>query len=236
MTPGWAVLRAIAAGERELGRHRRPKLLRAERTRILAGDYSPLIRLLEPAFTPGQRVVVSWTRPTKTSDEKGNVSAPPPAPLLVLEITAKIRKRTGEWAVRFNVEDFRETKRLLRSKPPVHDYELMKRDAEKPPTAEEIARAREESAYTSNPGSSIDHLDAVGDDELKRDRLKREVAMVNSQRFGRQTKVAEKLRLERKLANAVRRGAEIQTRVIRVRLMKVEDEIRAVDRRLDRAA
>lgn len=140
--------------------HSRGALHKHERTRILGGDHSAIVRELEPHFEAGSTHVLSWTRPRGSIDpERRMVIKPPPEPLLWIVIRKVIPHRNGTWRVRYDVFDRRMRMRLIRRKPPAQPVE---------DGGEDSADAREESAYTTNPKEAADHLDAVDDASLQR--------------------------------------------------------------------
>lgn len=155
------------------------KLTREERDRILAGDVTPLVREDEPECKPGDKIILKWSRSSRHVDHRAleeeqrrrgekhlpaevvrrHVSVAPPAPLVILTVTAKRRHKKGGWRVIYDFADLRQTPRLPRRVPPTR---AQKNDAERPPlTDAEIAKASEESNYTSSPREAADDLDAV---------------------------------------------------------------------------
>lgn len=138
------------------------KLARHQRTRLFAGDTSPLTFEAKPTCKVGDRYVISWSQPKPTFDaETGKVVEYDKEPTLWITVTRVVRRARGGWTVRFDIVDRRQPRRLLRGVPPFSDPERARQDELMPPTADETRDAAEESAYTANPGSSIDHLDAV---------------------------------------------------------------------------
>lgn len=130
---------------------------RAERARILAGDTSPLIRAEEPELTEGQRIVLARSRESRSADpQTGRVIVTPPLELFAITVNRIRRRAAGDWSVRFDVEDYRESVRLVRRKPPA-----LREGDYREPSAAEIERAALDSAYTSNPRAALDHLEAV---------------------------------------------------------------------------
>lgn len=150
--------------ERWARAHKHPGVHRHEATRILAGDYSPIVRELRPGLEAGQVCVLAKTReqrqaitdPHDPLKLTGEVAVAPPRPLFEIVIREPVRHRSGVWRVPFDVLDRRDPSRLVRRKPP------SKREGEYvEPTPEEIEQAREESAYTTNSIEAVDHLDSV---------------------------------------------------------------------------
>lgn len=141
---------------------RAAKVHQWERSVILAGDLSPIVRELKPAFTEGQEFVLSWTRRSRTAlyDNlgrlTGEVVVAERLPLCVITIRDVKRHRLGYYRVRFDVLDRREIKRLVRRKPPA-----LREGEYSEASEEEIAEAAVESAYTSNPKQALDYLEAV---------------------------------------------------------------------------
>lgn len=140
------------------------RLTREDRARLFAGDYSPLAFEKKPKCKPGDRYVLSWSRPRPFRDERGVLHRPRREAVLWIEVTKLTRRAKGGWAVRFDVHDHRHPRRLLRSVPPRYGDELRRVDAVVGLTAEEIEQASEESSYTSDPGVAVDELDAVPKD------------------------------------------------------------------------
>lgn len=144
-----------------------------ERSRILAGDYTPILRELEPDFAIGGKYILSWSRSRRHADpDTGQVFCPPPEPRFLIEITAKDRKAHGGWAVRFDIYDRRDPQRLPRRLPPVYSHDLMVVDQQKEPDPEDT---REESAYTTDPRAAVDSAASVDDASLEEFRIDAEI-------------------------------------------------------------
>lgn len=175
---GWEIVHAI--DERYEAGQRRGQPQPWERSRILAGDYSAIVREFEPAavieldeldedrrpktrpgLVKGATHVLSWSRPTGSLDQVGRaLPKPPPEPLLWIMVTKVVRHRDGGWRVRFDVFDRRVDRRLIRRKPPARPL------VENEQVTDDMARIQ--SAYTTNPKEAIDGLDAVDDGSLER--------------------------------------------------------------------
>lgn len=222
-----------------------------ERKRILAGDHSPIIREQRPHFLIGDVRVLAATPPQRSYAEPvrggtGEEIAPaqvlvsPAEELLAIRITAVTMRKAGGWSVRYDVIDRRQPKRLLRSKPPVFDPDLMKRDQVKPPSAEEEDEAREESSYTGNPAGAIEgagpglddvELKVVTDDARRRWELGR----VGYLEDRSNQPVLERLRLALLEARECKVNVSSRVRVIERQVQLIESDL--VDRRMrERAA
>jgi hypothetical protein len=154
---GWRVVHAI--DERYRQGQRRGEVQLWERSRILAGDYSPIVRDLQPAMEKGSTHVLSWSRPTGSVDQQGEgLPKAPPEPLFWIVITRVVRHKNGTWRISFDIHDRREPRRLIRRKPPAMPF------GDESEIDPELARV--ESAYTGNPKAAVDHLEAVDDDTL----------------------------------------------------------------------
>jgi hypothetical protein len=133
------------------------KLSAAQRQRLLAGNYGPLTFDIKPhGCEPGSRYVLNWQQAIRTDNGQGDVYVTERQPLRWITVTHVVRKVKGSWLVRFDVTDKRHPRRLLRANPPRHDASR----AESVNVEANVAAA-EESFYTSDPRSSIDHLEAV---------------------------------------------------------------------------
>lgn len=216
-----------------------------ERKRILAGDHSPLIREQRPHFLLGDVRVLAATRPQRSYAESvrggtGEEIAPaqvlvtPGEELVAIRITAITPRKAGGWSVRFDVIDRRQPKRLLRSKPPVFDADLMKRDQVKPPDSEEEAEAREESNYTGNPAGALDAGVGLDDVELKvvTDNARRrwESGRVGYLEDRANQPVLERLRLALLEAREQKVNVSSRVRVIERQVQLIESDL--VDRRV----
>jgi hypothetical protein len=233
---GWQVVHAIDERYREGQRRGQPQPW--ERSRILAGDYSAIVRDFEPetvimvevqkgrkeerpGLVAGAVHVLSWSRPLGSVDRAGRaLPTPPPAPLLWIEIRKVVPHRKGYWRVLFDVVDRRTHKRLVRRKPPA-----MPIGDERDPDPE---LSRVASAYTTNPKEAVDHMDAVDDADLKR--------------FGQEAAQTHMLRTHRSLGARVEQIDALPARERVVALHKLaseqgidcRDDLKALERRLKR--
>lgn len=183
------------------------RLTREERRKIFAGEYPTLIREVEPEVEPGTVIILSWSRPRPYAGEDGTVYAPPRHPLLWLTVNGIVRRQRGGWSIHYDVGHRREGKRLVRRKPPVYDAELMEADLHQPPSAEDIAEAHQQSAYTSDPSQAADHLEAVDDVWLARHTAEARAIESTAEALSDQEKANErrlKSKLEQDLAEALR--------------------------------
>lgn len=217
--------------------HRRGKPHPWERSRILKGDYAPIVRDLEPAFDVGQKHILSWSRIRPSFDpQTREVVTPPPEPVFWIEITGKVRRTKGDWSVRFDVFDRRRRGRLVRRKLPGYVHEPDKLGQGLAQTEEE--EAREESGYTSNPRAAVDNFEAVDDATLQRFAAEA-VAIHTLVEERRGEKAAETRRekhtLDEDLADALREADAKGVDTSSVRFV-TERQIARLRRRLDRAA
>jgi hypothetical protein len=142
-----------------------------ERRRILNGDYTAIQRAAEPALEPGYREVLSWSRPHRSYDVDSDTTVEIPSqPLLEITVTAKTRRTDGTWRISYDVDDRRQQARLVRRKPPVYDPDLMREDQGHQVNGAEEQEARLEGNYTTNRIAAVDELEAVDDEELRRQR------------------------------------------------------------------
>lgn len=141
-----------------------PLILPGERGRILAGDYSPLVRKDEPKFDKGAELILSMARPRAHWDDvTKHVVQPDPWPTFWIVVTAVVRKAKGGWSVHFDVHDARTDRRLIRRRPPVYGAAAMTHDREAPV---DVEAARKASHYTTDPRQAVDDLEAVDDATL----------------------------------------------------------------------
>jgi hypothetical protein len=138
---------------------------REERARILGGDHAALKRDTEPDCEPGEVLVLVWSRtrsqvlterrfagdvrPTYTETARY-----PRQPLVWIELQQKRRHRDGGWRVPIRYHDKRTSPRFLGPAGAPADEEQL---------SEEGARG-----YRSTAMGAIDHLEAVDDEELRR--------------------------------------------------------------------
>lgn len=143
-----------------------------ETTRIREGDYTPIVRRLEPAFEVGRSFVIStsYHRPQLVRDDRrrptGAVIPAMRIPTLTITMLDLRRTARGLWSAPFNVDDRRHVVRRLRRLPPV--LELDDVDPDRELTPEELELARVESAYGGSPRAVVDDQEGVEDDDLVR--------------------------------------------------------------------
>lgn len=132
------------------------KLSLAQRNRLLAGGYSPLVFPVKPhGCEPGCRYVLNWRGEVRTHDGNGKVVVGEREPLRWVEVTSVVRRTKGDWLVRFDVFDLRDPDRFLRASPPRHDASTAELKAEGD------SASAEESFYTTSPAGAVDHLQVV---------------------------------------------------------------------------
>jgi hypothetical protein len=209
---GWAVLRRFDEGERELTRRywaRYARRLTAEeRIRIADDRLGPLTRPVEPAFEPGDELVVQRT-PARTylDQELGTPFTVPAEDALVIVITKIVRARRGGWTIHFDVKiDRREQKLYIRRRPPAYDAETMARDRIDPPTPKDIEFAHLDGAYTSDVRQAADTAEAVPPEGDNLYRMKARLQRAEKER----SMSAERLQAEaeRKVSQALKQGAK----------------------------
>lgn len=200
------------------------KFTREERDRILAGDISPVLREDEPDCERGEKIVLKWSRKVSRVDHhqleheqrragerhlpadvvQKHISITPPTPLVIVTITGKRRRTKGGWSVSYDLADLRQSARMPRRVPPNRqhgDY------IEKPLTETEIAKASEESNYTSSYRDAADHLDSPEPEHLN------VIAMEARKRFAehqRAEKAEETMRNDLRRINARMKAACIR--------------------------
>lgn len=132
------------------------KLTREERARILGGDHSALKRREEPDCADGDTYTLSWSRArTVVVDrETGETAEYPRRPLVWLELSDPIRHKDGGWLVSFKYRDARVRTRFL--------------GPAAAPTDEETLTDESARGYRPSATGAIDHLEAVDDHELRR--------------------------------------------------------------------
>jgi hypothetical protein len=112
------------------------KLSRAQRAKLLNGDYRPLVLEARPDFTSGSSFVFVWSHAKRHADkETGQVFEAPAEPLAWIKAT-RIVRQTKHWVVHFDVFDNRHASLML-------------------------ARG---SGYTTDPRIAIDRSEAVLDE------------------------------------------------------------------------
>lgn len=237
---GRDVIRHLRHGEDAIERLGGP--LPWEVARIRAGDWSPIVRRLEPAFEVGGRFVISSAhhRPQLVRDDArrptGEVVPRRRLPRLIIEVADVRRTAKGGWAVPFHVEDRRDPVRRLRRIPPV--VELDPVDPNRELTPGEELKASRESAYGGAPQGAVDDLEGVDDLTLRRFAAEAraiEIAVAGhhdhrdaERRRGRQS-------LERDLADALAEAERMGVDTTSVRFV-TERAIARLRRRLERAA
>ena len=143
-------------------REREGKLHGWERLGILGGELETILRDVEPGVSKGQQIVLlrSQTKRTALYDDHGRltgeVSVTPSHPLFGITITSKRRHSKGGWEITFDTFDARDRDYFIRRTPPAARQDI----AQQAPTAEEIAMARIESAYTTDPRQALERLSA----------------------------------------------------------------------------
>lgn len=214
--PGWRAIRHIEATW-EAGQ-RQGELHDFEAARIRGGDYAAIIRELEPAFMPGGRHVVSWSRPHAHYDEMlGQAIRVPREPAMWAVVGQPIRKARGGWAVPLlEVVDRREPRRFIRRKPPVMA------------TTVDDRTAHEQSNYQSSPVDAVDELMAVDDDDLAVFTAEAAVKRVLADHGNVEQKLAEIKHLPPR-----RRAIELM-KLADDRGVDLRDDLRAFERRLQR--
>lgn len=242
---GWKVVRAI--DERYEQGQRRGQVQPWERSRILKGDYSAIVRDVEPekvyeveveegrkeerpGMVAGAVHVLSWSRPRGSVDEEsGEGMKPPPEPLFWIEVRKVVRHKRGHWRVLFDVFDRRLDKRLIRRKPPA-----MPMGEETDPDPE---LSRLESAYTGNPKAAIDHLEAVDDETL--DRFTKEgrvrLAEVRKQEHAEEQARDDVRRMSRRLQGLVVRSVRLGVDPVGI-IATLERDIRQAEEQMRDAA
>lgn len=196
------------------------RLSRIQRSRLLAGDYRPLVCDIKPFdCQPGAQYVLNWRQESRTHDE-GNVFVAPREPVRWLVVTKVTRRQAGGWLVRFDVTDHRDSERYLRALPPVMT-----------PGQKSSGDGREESYYQATRFGSIDPLPAVPreyQEEITR-RAREEFDFLKQLRH--QEQLGELHERVRRLKEAHSRGADVGRQ-----LKRVEAAVEAAERRLERDA
>lgn len=102
------------------------KLTIAERTAIFQGDHSAVHRKVEPKVTPGEVIVLAWSRGGKqilyrdpkemekaVAEGKPITAEIPRKPTMWIQLVKAVRHKDGEWRVQFEMHDEREPVRTL---------------------------------------------------------------------------------------------------------------------------
>lgn len=158
---GWKAVRYDFEARWEAG-HRAGRVLLHERTEILAGNYAPIIRDLEPGFKVGQELVLSTSRRIRDAvyDDYGKLTGEvveiAARPRFTITVTRKVRRKDGAWSVRFDTHDMRDPNVFVRRNPPA-----LREGEYAEASEEEVRQAAIESAYTPNANQSVDGLHAV---------------------------------------------------------------------------
>lgn len=204
------------------------RLAREQRTRLLAGDYRPLIFVDKPDCETGTIYVLSRSHPKPMDDGLGGTFTPPSEPTLWVRVTTVTRRKAGGWAVRFDVFDHRDPRRLVRATPPRYSPELRREDAKRKLGEDEIAAAAEQSFYTSDPRAALDPLDAPPkgwkSPDLQ-DLERKQAKLLNDAQRGR---LSLGRQLDSLLADARSARADVRNRA-----KKIEREIELLKRDLD---
>ena len=156
-------------------------------------------------------------------------------PHRVLEVKSIVRDGSMNHGLRYELYNSTPRPRLLRRSPHAVDFDAIRDSYDRygmpeAPTPDLIEQAREEGAYTTSAKYALGDVgEAVGDDFLKRDRLKREVDMRNAQMQAQQRQRQAVLASETELLRA-----RVGGRVGRVRVLEAKRKQQS--RRLDNAA
>lgn len=187
-----------------------------ERQQIMAGDYSPLIRELDPDMEEGKVLVISWERSKPYADpETGAKFRSPARPALWITVTSKVRRAKGGWSVRYDVDDTRDKTNYMRRVPPAQGAD----DA----TEEEAALA---SSYTTDSRVAVEPVPVVPHEDLKR--------------FAAEARVAGAVMDAERVEEKLEKIGELPARDRIVELHKlasdrgvdVRDDVKAFERRL----
>lgn len=182
------------------------KLTREERARILAGDHSALKRKHEPQWEEGETAVLVWSRAHRTMmlrrrfqgdvrPELDDVAEYPRQPLVWVELAEPKRHRDGSWRVGIKVHDERVQTRFLAPS-----------GAPTAPLTDDTARG-----YRATAAGAIDHLEAVDEEELKRQQAKsKERWMEHQEEHAAEEQVRRQERALRRQLQQVVRGLPLE--------------------------
>lgn len=173
--------------------------------------------------------MLAWSRAFLIDDGEGNQTPVPREPLHWIKVTAVARRARGGWVVRFDVVDHRSRRRLVRARTPKYTAEVMREDLTRPPGESEKDLAREQSHYTSNVASAVDHLEAVPRDHVPPDQAQLHRRQKQALRERAPSSIGAQL--DAMLADA--RTGQID---VHNRLGKIKRELRLLERDLSERA
>jgi hypothetical protein len=208
---GWKAVRYDFEARWQAG-HRAGRVLLHERTEILAGNYAPIVRELEPELEVGQELVLSQSRRLRTAvyDDFGKLTGEvveiAPRPRFKITITRKVRRKDGSWSVRFDTHDLRDPNVYVRRNPPA-----LREGEYAEASEEEVRQASFESAYTPHAGQSVDGVHAVPPEVLNVWAMQAKTRLAEHRRQERaETETAEDLRrLNNEIRELARRAAKM---------------------------
>lgn len=241
---GWEIVAHLRNGEDAI--ERLGGLLPWEAARIRRGEYAPLVRRLEPAFTVGQRCVIATARyrpqlvrespaPGRRPEPTGEVIPARRVPTLLIEIAGLRRTARGLWSVRFHVDDRRDPVMRVRRLPPAMGEGI---DYAKDPTPEEEHAARIESAYGGSPKGQVDDQEGVPVEVTEQYATEAQAIEILALAAHDHKAAAERRRqksLEQDLADALRAAEQKGIDTSSVRFI-TERQIARLRRRLDKVA
>lgn len=189
-------------------------MTREERARILAGDHSALKRKRKPECSEGDRLILIWSRARTVVVDRatGETAQYPRRPLFWVELSDPLRHRDGGWRVTVTPHDERTSTRFL--------------GPAAAPAADSLTEETER-GYRPTAAGAIDELEAVDDEELRRQNMKaKERWTEHREQMAAEDEARRQERVVReKLVSAVRELAEQNPLAARALLAGIERQI-----------